>query len=121
MRRISEDSGRNALFSRYKRAAKKRNINFELTKEKFFYLTKQNCFYCGDEPKQTVGKCVGTGVYIYNGIDRKDNNLGYEINNCVACCWQCNLAKNKLSLEEWYTWIERIGIYIVTIQAKQHI
>jgi hypothetical protein len=36
-------------------------------------------------------------------LDRKDNALGYSVDNCVVCCHRCNDAKsNGYDYEEWY-------------------
>ena len=106
-------SGRNALFSRYKISAKKRNLEFNLTKEEFERLTQQNCFYCGNEPIQIAyngqskrrkewSKCI------YNGIDRKNNSEGYVIENCVPCCKKCNIAKGIMNINEFLRHINKI-------------
>jgi len=104
----------NKLFSQYKRQAKNRNIIFELTKEEFAYITKLNCYYCGKEPSQEFGARSETrmnGHYIYNGVDRKDNNEGYINKNVVPCCGFCNMSKKNLPEEIFLLWIERIYNY----------
>jgi len=40
-------------------------------------------------------------IYIYNGIDRVDNSLGYVKENCKSCCFRCNKIKRDMSLEEF--------------------
>jgi hypothetical protein len=40
-------------------------------------------------------------VYIYNGIDRVDSNIGYTLENCVPCCEAVNRMKMDLSKEEF--------------------
>jgi hypothetical protein len=52
------------------------------------------------------------GVYIYNGIDRVDNTRGYSIDNCVACCKQCNWAKRELPQQEFIDWIHRVSRHL---------
>ena len=48
------------------------------------------CHYCG-----------GPLEYGGHSVDRKDSNLGYTLDNSVACCSVCNVTKsNKLSYEE---------------------
>ncbi|MCK9370790.1 hypothetical protein M0R04_12845 [Candidatus Dojkabacteria bacterium] len=91
----------NGLFYSYKKSAQARGIEFNLTKEQFKILTKQDCYYCGIEPLQTYsngnpGKWR-YGLWIYNGIDRKDESIGYEIDNCVPCCKKCNYAKQGMT------------------------
>ena len=49
------------------------------------------------------------GGYTYNGIDRKDNNLGYEKANCVPCCKRCNQMKNDMTMDEFINQIININ------------
>jgi len=51
------------------------------------------------------------GSYKYNGVDRFNNNKGYELDNCVPCCWKCNNAKNNMNISEFKEWIYRIYTY----------
>lgn len=104
-------SARNKLFDHYKRAAVDRNLEFKLTMEQFQFLTKQNCYYCGIEPAQKTGDWKPKGEYVYNGIDRKNNNVGYVIENCVSCCKTCNNAKHTMSEQEFCGWISRVYMY----------
>lgn len=98
------------VFSDYKRGAKERNLNFELTLEQFTDLIKMNCFYCNSLPyKTTVIKRIdNTILFNHNGIDRKNSKIGYIIDNCVACCWFCNRAKLDSSIKEFVEWLEKI-------------
>lgn len=47
-------------YSEYKKSANKRNIDFELTKEKFIELISKKCNYCGVE-EITYYKTIGSG------------------------------------------------------------
>ena len=79
------DSGEasfNMLFRNYKTGAKIRGLLFSLTKEEFKKLTLDECYYCGEHPFSIIKK--GSDTYTYNGIDRIDNNKGYEISNVVS-------------------------------------
>lgn len=96
-------------FRGYLSAAKRRNLIFNLTFEEFLNFTNKNCYYCNSFPKQTFKNQNHHGNYIYNGIDRINNNLGYEINNCITCCKICNFSKGKMTQEEFKNWI--INIY----------
>ena len=42
------------------------------------------------------------GEYVYNGLYRYDNLLGYTIDNVVPCCGKCNRMKMDLSIEELF-------------------
>lgn len=109
-------NGLNHFIYSYKQAAQKRNLSWNLTEENIKYLTKQNCFYCNIEPKQLskpgsptmTKKGIEHATYIYNGIDRIDNKTGYELNNCVPCCKNCNRAKRTMSQKEFFELVKQI-------------
>lgn len=97
----------NALVGRYRWHAEDRGLEFSLTKEKVLELTQSNCKYCDLEPLQCY-KINSGEKYIYNGIDRVNNTLGYTEENSVPCCKMCNLAKRTLTLEQFTAWIARL-------------
>lgn len=110
-RKAPGESCRNHLILVYKRGALKRKLEYELTVEQFSMLTKQNCFYCGVEPLQITGRgkyCNINEDYIYNGIDRINNNIGYILDNCISCCKNCNYAKRSMKQKEFINWISKI-------------
>lgn len=82
-----------------KHKAVKRGKEWHLTHEQAFVLIKDACNYCGDPSNWPVSR---------NGIDRVDNNKGYNESNCVSCCAFCNSAKKERSLEEFIAWIKRL-------------
>jgi hypothetical protein len=98
----------NDLIYSYKNKAKRRNIPFELSEEKFLELTKQNCFYCGKEPSTVHKNDYNNGNYIHNGIDRIDSSKGYTIENCVPCCGRCNQAKMSEIQSDFFEWIKTV-------------
>jgi len=97
------DAAFNQLYATYCNNAHIKGREFTITKEQFKEFTTSNCIYCGDGPK-SIGKSSTekTGVYLYNGIDRVDNNLGYTLGNCVTCCKTCNWMKRVQTQEEFY-------------------
>ena len=101
-------AGLNHLYNQYKHGAKRRDLEFNLTKEDVKELSIKNCCYCGQTPSQVINKESEKGKYIYNGIDRVDNKLGYSIDNCVPCCKICNRAKDVMTLDEFYTWVNKV-------------
>lgn len=103
------ESGFTVVFSNYKRGAKIRNLIFELSKQEFRELTKQPCWYCGSEPANMRRACGCKGYYLYNGIDRVDNNKGYTWENCVTACKTCNRMKNVLSGEQFINQARKIA------------
>jgi len=68
--------------------AKRRKIEFDLTKEEFAAFWQKPCHYCG----YTIHTI---------GLDRIDSDLGYFVENLVPCCRWCNAGKNNLSQESW--------------------
>jgi len=109
---LYEASFNELLFS-YKYHAKRRNLEWDLNKEEFRNLTKQNCFFCGKAPNQGSHKNKGfNGIYVYNGLDRVDNKKGYLKENIVPCCSICNRAKSNRSYDEFISWIEKVNQFI---------
>lgn len=104
----SGKANQNATLRIYKKSAEKRKIPWELSEETVLKLFSQNCFYCGAPPMNCADKKNSRGAFIYNGIDRKDNNLGYTIENCVSCCGICNRAKNQMPFDAFSAWLDRI-------------
>lgn len=118
----------NGYYTAYRLGAKSRNLVFNITIEQFEYLTKQNCYYCGVSPNhiatsannrlRKIGKSKNdTGNYICNGIDRKDNSIGYLIDNCITCCKQCNISKMAMNDIEFLEWVKRV--YNHSIKDKE--
>ena len=90
-------------FTEYKRRASKKELSFEITKQDFDDICSQSCEYCGRESKDGN----------INGIDRKDNDIGYQGNNCIACCYQCNISKRDIPYD----------VYIskcILVASKEH-
>jgi len=99
----------NDLFHRYKRQAKQREYEFNLTKEHFKMLVTSDCYYCGTPPAQVVQSRYGrNGGVTYNGVDRQNNAQGYTADNVVPCCGMCNRAKRDASVAEFIEWATRI-------------
>jgi len=100
-----------SLLWQYRKGAADRGLVWGLSDELFGELTKQSCYYCGIAPSQIHGGEDYRGLnggYVYNGIDRLDNGLGYLPDNCVSCCWECNVAKGTKSYEQFMEWIARV-------------
>lgn len=105
----------NTVYQMYKTGAFKRNYTFNLTKEQALTLFKGNCVYCGVESNQNINAGnhrSENGNFIYTGIDRMDNNIGYEIGNCVSCCGQCNRLKYTNTVEEFKAYIKRTYLHL---------
>jgi hypothetical protein len=104
----SKDSPIKSLYGNYKRNAEKRNYEFNLTFEEFKLLISKDCEYCGSPPMQILKKKMAKYGIVYNGIDRRNNKLGYSKENSVSSCKFCNLAKSTFSENEFLNWIKRL-------------
>ena len=102
------ESSFNRMFRSYKYHAKKRGYDFLLNKEEFKNITKKNCYFCGEEPREVRNDKNSNGLYVGNGIDRLDNTLGYSVENCVPCCGECNRAKLGRTENEYIDHIKRV-------------
>jgi hypothetical protein len=101
------------IYANYKRSALLRNLIFELSFEDLCDIIKSTCLYCGSDPKNI--KLSNTeyrtpGKYIYNGIDRFNNTIGYVKDNCVPCCFTCNSAKGNSNIEEFLEYLNRLKV-----------
>lgn len=101
-----EQRSKEAVYRAYKhRADNKKNIKFELTFEEFCSYFDKSCVYCGE-----TLSCEYEG-FRYNGIDRIDNSLGYNKDNCVPCCQECNYQKSDYSVEQFLARVRKIVEY----------
>ena len=102
------EASRRKVLAKYKRDASRRNLSWTLTGTEFDALTASNCIYCAIPPSQ-VNRESKNGVFVYNGIDRVDNERGYDPDNVVSCCRKCNWAKSTMTAEEFLLWRQRIA------------
>lgn len=93
----------NERFSALKHNASVRGLECSITKEYFLLKTQENCFYCGASPVELPmnRKVRRNGQWTAHGLDRVNNQLGYHENNLVSCCKHCNIAKHKMSQDEF--------------------
>lgn len=121
VKRLKKQSGEvsfNNFYKSYKRGALDRNLPFELTKDQFIKIVTQNCHYTGKSPRlfnpyldknknrygfnaKVLEQTIKDAEIYVNGIDRKDNNLGYTLENCVPCASGVNWAKRSMSYENF--------------------
>lgn len=108
-----EASFRN-LFGEYKQGAKNRGLVFDITPDQFRTLTSSDCRYCGARPNKLARANKGTKIhYVYNGVDRLDNEQGYIEMNCVPCCAVCNRMKFQMTETTFLDHIKRVTDYAV--------
>lgn len=85
-------------FNQARKNAKYKNRPFTITLEEYKILWEEVCVYCGDK--------VNTF-----GLDRVDSKNGYNIDNVVRCCEQCNRAKNVMSPEQFLDFCRKVIKY----------
>lgn len=89
------------LLSRYKRLDSKKKLETDLSMEFLINCVGAECTYC---------------KFPATGIDRIDNSVGHTDNNCVPCCYECNIARNNnFSHEEMFI----IGETIRQVKLKR--
>jgi hypothetical protein len=107
----NKEGAYNKLYGNYKRGAKHRNYEWNLSKEQFKKLIDNNCYYCNSTPSAEYSNCeIRTieNTLKYNGIDRKDNSIGYTPDNCITACFFCNRMKMNLSFDDFINQIKTI-------------
>lgn len=84
----------------YSRTARDKRLDFDLSFSDFNNIVSEPCYYC--DIIQDKG---------FNGIDRKDSNIGYTLDNCVSSCTMCNFMKGSYGVDYFYHKIEHILTY----------
>lgn len=100
-------SALNSRYSEYARVARKLKRSFELTKAQFRDISQGNCYYCGSPPRPYLMQ-NHNGPHIANGLDRMDPAAGYTMNNIVACCTACNIAKHTMTVDRFREWVAKV-------------
>lgn len=118
-RLFGNKAAQNHVYYQYMHRAAKSDYQFDLSFEFFIDLTQKPCFYCGAKPSKVSKYTGNSDIFVYNGIDRKDNSLGYIESNVVSCCYRCNLAKHTMSIEEFESWIDQV-YNTLQQRRKQH-
>ena len=81
-----------------RKSATQRNISFHIGIKWFReHIMGKPCIYCGGDS--------------HNGMDRLDNSIGYEPENCVPCCHWCNVIKFTYSVSEMLEHIKKILLH----------
>jgi hypothetical protein len=96
------------VFRRTRTSARIRGYEFQLTETEAKEIMTKPCQYCGVPPSAEAKYERVFGTFIYNGIDRIDNSIGYIKENCVPCCKHCNNGKGTKTVAEFHEWINRV-------------
>jgi hypothetical protein len=79
-------------YNQTKNSAIKRGLSFEISLIDYARIVRRDCVY------NTSGIVKPE---IRRGIDRKDNAIGYTLENCVPCCWYHNeMKRHRLSYDD---------------------
>lgn len=109
------------MWNDYVIGARHRELPFDLSKEEFRKLINSPCEYCGHKPvgvnpdDDKIHGRYTKGIYDkkdrFNGIDRKNNEEGYHLQNVVSCCTRCNRAKWNMNDDEFLLWIRQVYLF----------
>jgi 5-methylcytosine-specific restriction endonuclease McrA len=101
------------MIKRYKAGASLREFQWLLSDEKTLLLFDQNCHYCGKKPSTLHAKGSHfQGSFVYNGIDRVNNEPYYTDENTVTCCKSCNSAKLKMTAVDFVNHVEKMYSFV---------
>src|SRR6266478_650955 len=94
-----------SVYKSYQHKAKLRRASFALTVEQFISIVVLPCHYCDEatEPR---------------GVDRWDNNIGYEFENCRPCCATCNFGKRDMDGPTFVEWARRVANHTQAIEES---
>lgn len=104
----------------YKARARTEGREFNLPYAEFKRLLFSPCFYCGLPAEYGVvfGPTKKPSLRVAcHGVDRVDNDRGYEPDNTVTACAVCNFAKSAFSLEAFAAWVAALKVTF-PIQAE---
>ncbi len=91
--------GVSSRLSYYKSCADTKNNAWELTDDQAIMFFKSRCFYCKQVPTEA---CL-------MGIDRLCSGSGYNINNAVPCCTECNMMKGCMDPKSFIVLARKIA------------
>lgn len=103
----------NWVYRVYKRNAASRDLAFEISIDKFIEIASKNCAYCGVPPREYIPNKNITTPCTLNGIDRKNNSIGYTARNIAPCCWTCNRMKWDLGSKYFKEHTKRIAAHLL--------
>ncbi|HET8689516.1 MAG TPA: hypothetical protein VFM18_23135, partial [Methanosarcina sp.] len=105
--------GYRLAMKRIKNDARSAGRVFEIDLEDFKTISQLPCHYCGSPPSNVLTYKSNAGIFtrefIYTGMDRVDNSIGYVLTNVVPCCIICNRAKNNMPYDDFIAWIARLS------------
>ncbi len=125
------DASFHGLYAICRRAARTRNLTFSLSENQHKRLVQGNCFYCGANPKPYnhylrldgtlrcgTQRAADRAWILANGVDRLDSALGYELANCVTCCYDCNVSKAEMLPKVFIEHCRSVVAYQETLKSS---
>jgi hypothetical protein len=80
-----------------------------LTVEQFYKMSQLNCYYCNSPPSNATNKNKSSSLkFIYNGLDRINNNDDHSFENIISCCYTCNFGKSNIEFENFINHLEKL-------------
>lgn len=117
-RKPEGEASRNRVISNYKSNALSKGLEMSLSGKQMIELFSNNCHYCGISPSTLSHPNKCNGPFLYNGIDRLNNDKAYTIDNVVTCCSECNYKKSSQSYIDFVNWINKVYINLQTNKLK---
>lgn len=116
VRKPDQQVATNAIYLRYRYdAVKRRGLVWNISRGDFIKLTSLPCHYCGALPREKA-QCFDASKrvkrYLCNGVDRVNNAVGYETENVVPCCEDCNIAKLDRTAAAFEAWVLKAAAHI---------
>jgi hypothetical protein len=93
-------------YTDYRARAERKQLEFNITHEKYNELTHSSCYLCRKEASESH----------LNGMDRYDNCQGYNEDNVLPCCSECNYMKGEITLDDFIEHCIQIYEYITSNQ-----
>jgi hypothetical protein len=112
-------AAKRAFYAGYRKGARERSLNFEISFELFCEIISKPCYYCGCEFSVQKSTHENTGILKCNGIDRIDSLKSYVIDNIVPCCTICNRAKSDTSLVDFNHYLDALVAFRLASHTSQ--
>jgi len=97
-------------FMSIKSRSKQYGLEFDLSKSSFtewYNSQNKHCHYCGISAEEL--KLTGRKKNMLT-IDRKNNTIGYRLDNICLACFRCNNMKSNFFTEQ--EWVEICDKYV---------
>lgn len=102
-----------SIWSAYRYRARMKGFEWLLTRAEFDNIIHRPCHYCGESPELADGNTVTIkGVRLhYSGVDRRNNEPRYALDNTVPCCAKCNIGKGIQTEEGYLEHVKKIHAF----------